>query len=258
MTSADISLTNDYVLDENRGFSGAYNTAYFAVMVLDISGSIGLNGIRQLEEGYSQWIDMVSNNSELAPDARVAVIAFNDTPQIVLPWTFVEQAPKTISLSRRGGGTNIALAMEEALKLVEEHRTILLDSNTLHYKPNLILVTDSQGSSGDYKAVAAKVRELALPWKDKAGKEHKARLVVHPAAVNGAKGHIPALFHPRGMFYKFDLEHMEKFVTLLISSLTASIASHSRDPNDTVGIVEEMPEVPPEIEVCQLLMQDPL
>jgi len=247
--STDTELgSNDFGMNDfgegEREFEHAYGVVYFSVLVFDVSGSIG-SGIRSIEEGYAQYVELLRTQGALAKDARIAVVTFNHEAQVAIPWTFVTEAPQQINLGRASGGTDVGKAMKLALELVQDHRDRI--GLQAHYKPVIILVTDSDGSA-PYQEVAAEVREMQKPWVDETGKQRQPRLVVHPAAVNGGKKDIAAAFHPQGAVWDFKLEHLNKFLTFIVSSLTASIASHSAPAGETVAL----PSMPAELNISYL------
>lgn len=151
-----------------------YEEKTLCCLVLDRSGSMGGEPIRQLNQGLVSFYDDIESDIKLSNGLEVAIISFDDQIDVV-------QAPDLIHNFQMptltaGGRTSLNTAVREAIQLVEERKDYYKQSSQSYKRPWIILITDGAPTDGDVTDLA---NQIETDTKDK-------RYVFLPIGVDGA------------------------------------------------------------------------
>lgn len=150
------------------------------ILVNDVSGSMAEKDCvpSRLEASKKASTAFVKLLSHTAPESRIAIIAFNSSAKVILPFTSVyttETILKSISSLYVHGGTNIAAALKAARALFEEDSSIQRNRKVL-------LLTDGHGGNPLKQATLIKeqgthLEVIGVGGKPQAVKENVLRQV---------------------------------------------------------------------------------
>ena len=125
------------------------------VLVLDTSGSMRGDAIRQLNDGLQAFIEEVRSDSLAAKRVELAVVTFGPA-QLIQPFATIEQfAFRELSAS---GGTPMGEAVNLALRTLAERKATYRANGVGYYRPWVFLITDGAPTDSITSAAAA-VRE---------------------------------------------------------------------------------------------------
>ena len=113
------------------------------ILANDISGSMSEEDCKpsRLEASKKASIVFVEQLSQTSPQSRIAIISFNNSAKVVLPFTSVlttEIITRRISSLYTDGGTNIPAALKAARALFEE-------DSSMQRNWKILLLTDGYG-----------------------------------------------------------------------------------------------------------------
>lgn len=117
------------------------------LLLLDISGSMSGEPIRELNEGLNKFKSDVCQDKATRDILDIAIVVFNDSPRVEQEFVPVEYM-KPVNLSA-GGGTNMAPAITKAIEMVNERSRFYRRSGTQPYKPWIIMISDGFGGNVD-------------------------------------------------------------------------------------------------------------
>lgn len=143
---------------EQRGFNdspkiiNASESHMALVFLLDTSGSMSGNPIRDLNAGLNRFKEEVCKDKQTRDILDIAIVEFNSTHRVVQEFVPVEYMNE-VKLDA-SGGTVMAPAIETALNMVNDRSKFYRTSGTVPYKPWVILVSD--GAPGDDISYAIK------------------------------------------------------------------------------------------------------
>lgn len=124
------------------------------LFLLDVSGSMAGTPITELNNAINRFKDDVCKDSKTKEVLDVALVAFNESPRVVQPFTPIEYMQNVALFA--GGGTCIAPAVEVAIKMVDERYRFYRRAGSEPYKPWIVMISDGDG--GDVTGVAEKIR----------------------------------------------------------------------------------------------------
>ncbi|GAP40234.1 vWA domain-containing protein [Flexilinea flocculi] len=117
------------------------------LLLLDISGSMAGEPIRELNEGLNKFKSDVCQDKATQDLLDIAIVVFNDLPRVeqeFVPVGFM----KPVNLAA-GGGTEMAPAITQAIEMVNERSRFYRRSGTQPYKPWIIMISDGYGGNVD-------------------------------------------------------------------------------------------------------------
>jgi uncharacterized protein YegL len=110
------------------------------VLVMDVSGSMGGEPIRELNEGLVQYRDEVLGDSLAARRVDIALVTFGEKVELALTFTDAYGfAPKPLAA---GGPTPMAAAIVLAAKILEDRKADYRQIGVPYYRPWVFLFTD--------------------------------------------------------------------------------------------------------------------
>ncbi len=125
------------------------------LLVLDTSGSMHGDPIRQLNEGLRAFMDEVRSDSLAAKRVEVAIVTFGPT-QLIQPFATIDQVG--FRELTAGGATPMGEAVTLAIKTLTERKAAYRANGVGFYRPWIFLITDG-ASTDNLSAAAAAVRD---------------------------------------------------------------------------------------------------
>ena len=125
------------------------------ILLLDTSGSMSGEPIRELSTGLALFREELSSDALAMKRVEIAVITFGPV-QLINDFETPDQfvAP-TLTAS---GDTPIGAAIERALTLLDERKELYRHNGVSYYRPWIFLITDGAPTDA-WQAAAAKVKE---------------------------------------------------------------------------------------------------
>lgn len=142
MTSDFDASSEEAILDELHTVEFMDNPSprVPCVLLLDTSGSMGGEPLRQLSEGVRAFKREVDQDPVARTRVEVAVVAFNDRVELAHDFATIDNfVPPEL---RAGGQTWMGTAISQALDLIEQRQTVYSAAGVSHYKPWIFLITD--------------------------------------------------------------------------------------------------------------------
>lgn len=145
------------------------------VLLVDTSGSMSGNSIREVNDGIRIFAETVMNDSLAKGVVDVCVIEFNDTAQIVHPFAPISQfeAP-TLSA---GGCTAMNEAILIALDEIRRRKDLYVANGIPYYRPWMFLLTDGLPTDDEKSGETKRILREKMDNKS---------VIFFPVAVEGA------------------------------------------------------------------------
>jgi uncharacterized protein YegL len=126
------------------------------VLILDSSDSMEGDRISQLNAGVMTFKQEVERDPIASLRVEVAIVSFNNSVSIVQDFiTVYDFVPTQLSTN---GMTAMGQAIEVALDMLEERRSIYRDNGIASYQPWAILITDGKPTDS-WQGAATRVRQ---------------------------------------------------------------------------------------------------
>lgn len=130
------------------------------ILLLDTSGSMSGDPIKELNAGLKQFIQETSNDEAASMSVELEVITFDTQVNIAMPFTPICDVEKNPAPLTTYGSTSMGGALTLAADELKKRRQIYQDNGIPSYKPWVVLMTD--GCPNDnWEAPAAQMRALA-------------------------------------------------------------------------------------------------
>lgn len=133
------------------------------VFVLDVSGSMRGARIEALNQGmrdfYSEIQTGNSVSEKLIDQLEVAIIQYDEETQILRNPALLDEDEVPPTLAERGSTTETVVAMEEAIRMVEERKDWYKKTGQKYYRPWIVVMTDGE-PNGD-RATAADIDAIS-------------------------------------------------------------------------------------------------
>jgi uncharacterized protein YegL len=127
------------------------------VFLLDTSGSMNGEPIRQLNEGLNEFKLKVCESKQTRDILDVAIVEFNNKFDVVQEFVPVEYMDSVNLMAN--GGTMMTPAIEKALDMVTERSRFYRRSGSEPYKPWVLLISDG-APTDDIISVAQKIKRM--------------------------------------------------------------------------------------------------
>jgi uncharacterized protein YegL len=124
------------------------------VLLLDVSGSMRGEPLRQLNEGLRVFKDELSADSLAARRVEIAVVTFGPVT-VVTDFITADQYQPTELVPQ--GDTPMGAAIERSLDLIEARKQQYKTSGVQYYRPWVFLITDG-GPTDSWRSAADKIR----------------------------------------------------------------------------------------------------
>lgn len=129
------------------------------ILVLDTSGSMSGDPIKQLNLGVQEFIRSIQNDDLAKYSVELSMITAGSNIDEILPFTIAEKVDY-VSDFQAGGMTPLGAAVEQALRMLNERKDDYRKSGTPYYQPWLVVISD--GAPTDvWQHVAQKTKELS-------------------------------------------------------------------------------------------------
>lgn len=182
------------------------------VLLLDVSGSMSREPIRQLNEGLVALQQALQEDDLASMRVEIAIVSFGSNIRVEQDFVTANQySPKPLSAS---GTTPMGEAINLALDMVTQRKDIYKQKGVPYYRPWVLLITDG-GPTDPWQAAAQRVRQ----------QEAQKSVAFFAVGVEGADMDILSQIATRTPLHLQGLNFRELFVWL--SQSLASV-SHSQ------------------------------
>lgn len=130
-----------------------YEQKCLCVLVLDVSGSMAGEPIRELNKGLQDFYQEIDKDNTTRQRLEVSLITFSHIVNTVQEPALVENF--TMPTLRASGSTAMVTAVNHAIDKVEARKQWYKDTNQAYYRPWIILMTDGEPDSDQDVAVLA-------------------------------------------------------------------------------------------------------
>jgi uncharacterized protein YegL len=120
-------------------------------MVLDASGSMAGEPIKELNEGVKLFFDSVMDDEIARYSAEVCIITFGTSAKIELDFAGIEKQQRPTIFAN--GTTPMGEAVELAIELLEKRKSEYSDVGVDYYQPWMVLMTDGKPTDSIDNAV---------------------------------------------------------------------------------------------------------
>jgi uncharacterized protein YegL len=126
------------------------------VLLLDVSGSMRGEPIKQLNEGVVTFKDELTADSLAAKRVEVAIVTFGGGVQTACDFTTVENfRPPTLTA---GGETPMGAALQRGIEMVRMRKDVYKANGVGYFRPWMFLITDG-GPTDPWQAAATQIRQ---------------------------------------------------------------------------------------------------
>ena len=147
------------------------------ILLLDTSGSMDGEGIKDLNHGIALLKNEILNNPHLQGRIELGIISFNDTAKVERCLDLVTVDTTMPSLTA-GGQTNTVAGISAALAEISARKQFYRKNHEQHYRPLLLLMTDGRSSNSSEEVAA--IRSTLQEGMD------KKQFMFKPVAVGDA------------------------------------------------------------------------
>lgn len=135
-----------------------YEQKCCCALVLDVSGSMGGEPIRQLNEGIQAFYKDIENDLTSANRLEIALITFSDTVDTLVQPSLVASF-KMPNLTVKGS-TRLVDGVRQAIIVVNERKKYYKETGQPYYRPWIVVITDGAPDPGqDVYGLAAEVND---------------------------------------------------------------------------------------------------
>lgn len=148
------------------------------VLVLDVSGSMRGEKLDSLNQGVRDFFTQIQTADgvpeSLIDQLEIAIMQYDEEVRILRDPKLLEDGELPPTLTERGSVTETVIAIEEAIKLVEDRKAFYKSTGQSYYRPWIIVMTDGEpygkkASQADIDAISQRVAMEADP---KTGKKY--------------------------------------------------------------------------------------
>ena len=134
-----------------------YEQKCLCVLVLDVSGSMRGEPIKELNQGLIDFYNEVKDDETSSQRLEVCIMTFNDTVKTVQEPALVDNF--TMPTLSAYGSTAMCDAVSEAIEKVVARKKWYKDTSQPYYRPWIILMTDGEPDVGqDVYGLAARIK----------------------------------------------------------------------------------------------------
>jgi uncharacterized protein YegL len=137
-----------------------YNQKLLCIFAIDVSGSMRGNNIQTVNKFFNDFFSWVHDEEELMVKLEVAIMQYDEEVSILREPRLLEDGELPPTLTERGSVTETVMAIEEAIKLVEDRKAFYRSTGQCYYRPWIIVMTD--GEPYGNKATQADIDAISL------------------------------------------------------------------------------------------------
>ena len=119
-----------------------YEQKCLCVLVLDTSGSMFGNPIKELNAGLCGFLGEIDDDETTRQRLEVAIFSFNSTSTLIQEPALIDNI--AFSELRAMGSTVMVTAVKDAIQLVEDRKNWYKATGQKYYRPWIILMTDGE------------------------------------------------------------------------------------------------------------------
>jgi len=136
------------------------------VLVLDVSGSMRGDKLNSLNQGVRDFFTQIQTADgvpeSLIDQLEIAIMQYDEEVKILRDPKLLEDGDLPPTLTERGSVTETVIAIEEAIKLVEDRKAFYKSTGQSYYRPWIIVMTDGEpygnkASDADIEAISQRV-----------------------------------------------------------------------------------------------------
>lgn len=117
-----------------------YEQKCLCVLVLDVSGSMRNEPIRELNQGLQEFYQDIHKNSTTKNRLEVAIVTFGSNVKVIETPALVDNF--SMPSLKADGGTPMVDGIRKGINLVRERKTWYKNTGQPYYRPWIILITD--------------------------------------------------------------------------------------------------------------------
>ena len=137
------------------------------VFVLDVSGSMRGEKLDALNQGLRDFYNEIKSgeggiSEKLIEQLEVAIIQYDEEAKILREPKLLDEEEILPVLEERGSTTETVVAMEEAIKMVEDRKAWYKETGQKYYRPWIVVMTDGEpygdrATAADIDAISSRV-----------------------------------------------------------------------------------------------------
>lgn len=188
------------------------------VLVLDCSGSMDGEPIKQLNDGVKVLEEDIKKDPEARTRVQIKVISLGESVEVLTDWTdAIDFTAPELSTS---GLTPLGQAMNEALDTIEDQKMNYKSNGISYTRPWLILFTDG-APTDDWRSAATRCRQAV----------DDGKIIFFPIAVDGADTEVLKQFNSdkKGIMKLSSVNNFKECFQWLSGSIQSASASAPGD-----------------------------
>ncbi len=136
------------------------------VLVLDVSGSMEGQKLDMLNKGVAGFFNQIQT-ADGVPDTlmdqlEIGIMQYDEEVRILREPKLLEDGELPPTLTERGSTTETVVAIEEAIRMVEDRKAFYKSTGQRYYRPWIIVMTDGEpygkrSSEADIDAISQRV-----------------------------------------------------------------------------------------------------
>lgn len=130
------------------------------ILLLDVSSSMEGSAIRELNDGYRQFLRETMNDEAASMSVELEVITFGSSAEVKQPFAPIARINPSPVPFQAAGSTHMGDALRLAAAHLNERRQKYRDNGIAAYRPWVVLMTDGQPNDA-WEQPAAEVRAMA-------------------------------------------------------------------------------------------------
>jgi len=148
------------------------------VLVLDVSGSMRGAKLDSLNQGVRDFFTQIQTADgvpeSLIDQLEIAIMQYDEEVRILRDPKLLEDGELPPTLTERGSVTETVMAIEEAIKLVEDRKAFYKSTGQSYYRPWIIVMTDGEpyGNKASQADIDALSQRVAMEADPKTGKKY--------------------------------------------------------------------------------------
>lgn len=147
-----VPFTSDHVVFGTENFAENPEPRVPCVLILDVSGSMNGQPIKELNDGLRQYREELAGDGIASKRVEVAIVTFGGHVSTVLDFTTADGFNPPGLLAE--GLTPMGQAVNQAIDMVEARKQVYKANGIAYYRPWLFLVTDGGPNDDGWERAA--------------------------------------------------------------------------------------------------------